>query len=171
MRIAVVGLGKIGLPLAVQFAGRDHHVVGVDIDQLVVHSIRNGIAPFPGEADLHKRLEAAVRSGFFETTMDTVAAVASVDAVVVVVPLYVDTFGTPDYTAIDAATDAVGRGLRPGMLVIYETTLPVGTTRNYIAPRLEAASGLRTDRNSSSHSARNAFHRDVSLRTSRAIRN
>ena len=144
MKITLVGLGKIGLPLAVQFAGRNHHVVGADVNPQVVDSIRNGIPPFPGEANLQLRLEQAVRSGSLEATSDTTAAVAAADAVVVVVPLYTDTLGVPDYTTIDAATDAVGRGLRPGVLVTYETTLPVGTTRNRIAPRLERASGLRT---------------------------
>src|SRR5664279_5128930 len=98
MKITVVGLGKIGLLLAVQFAGRNHHVVGADVNPQVVDTIRNGIPPFPGEANLKPRLEQAVRSGSLETTTDTTAAVAAVVSVVVVVPLYADTLGVPDYT-------------------------------------------------------------------------
>ncbi len=143
MKVTVVGLGKIGLPLAVQFAGSGHRVVGADIDPDVVAAVREARPPFPGEADLDERLAAVVRAGALEATTDTTAAVAASDAVVVVVPLFADLAGTPDFAAIDAATAAVGRGLRPGTLVTYETTLPVGTTRTRLAPALARESGLR----------------------------
>jgi nucleotide sugar dehydrogenase len=143
VKIVVVGLGKIGLPLAVQFAGRGHHVVGVDVNPATVHAVREARPPFPGEAELDERLAQVVHAGVLEATTDTAAAVSAGDAVVVVVPLYVDGNGTPDFTAIDAATEAIGAGLRPGTLVTYETTLPVGTTRNRFGPHLERRSGLR----------------------------
>jgi nucleotide sugar dehydrogenase len=143
MKITVVGLGKIGLPLAVQFAGMGHRVVGADIDRQVVAAVREARPPFPGEAHLDERLAEVVAAGALEATTDTTAAVTASDAVVVVVPLYVDTFGSPEFSAIDAATEAVGRGLRPGTLVTYETTLPVGTTRTRLAPMLAEVSGLR----------------------------
>jgi nucleotide sugar dehydrogenase len=63
--------------------------------------------------------------------------------VVIVVPLYVDAESKPEFSALDAATSAVAAGLRPGTLVSYETTLPVGTTRNRLSAALEAGSGLR----------------------------
>ena len=142
MKVAVVGLGKIGLPLAVQFAGRGMRVVGADIDPGVVDSVRAGTPPFPGEAELAERLAAVVGAGALEATMDTATAVSNSDAVVVVVPLYVDAEGNPEFSAIDAATAEVARGLRPGTVVSYETTVPVGTTRTRFAPRLEEGSGL-----------------------------
>lgn len=143
MKITVVGLGKIGLPLAVQFAGRGHRVFGADIDEEVVRTVRSGRPPFPGEAELEERMATAINAGALEATTDTAVAVSASEAVVVVVPLYVDDQSTPEFSAIDAATEAVARGLRPGTLVTYETTLPVGTTRNRLAPRLEQISGLR----------------------------
>src|SRR5262245_61862564 len=143
MKITVVGLGKIGLPLAVQFADRGHRVLGADIDERVVEAVREARPPFPREAQLAERLPLVVGSGALEATTDTTAAVAASDAVVVVVPLFVDASGTPDFSAIDAATIAVGRGLRPGTLVSYETTLPVGTTRTRLGPMLAEVSGLR----------------------------
>ncbi len=142
-KVAVVGLGKIGLPLAVQFAGQGLHVIGADIDPGVVRSVREAVPPFPGEHGLAERLAEVVGSGALESTTDTASAVSASDAVVVVVPLYVDADGSPEFSAIDAATAAVAAGLRPGTLVSYETTLPVGTTRTRLAPRLEAGSGLR----------------------------
>jgi nucleotide sugar dehydrogenase len=143
VKLAVVGLGKIGLPLAVQFAGSGHRVVGVDIDGAVVRAVREARPPFPGEHALAERLAEAVGSGALEATTDTASAVSASDVVVVVVPLYVDPGGAPDFSALDAATAAVAGGLRPGTLVSYETTLPVGTTRNRLTPLLERGSGLR----------------------------
>ncbi len=142
MRIAVVALGKIGLPLAVQFAGKGHEVIGADVNQRTVDLVNDGVEPFPGEAHLAERLSSAVSGGLFRATTDTVEAVAASEAVVVVVPLFVDSTGVPAFDAMDSATRAVASGLRPGTLVSYETTLPVGTTRERFLPLLEEGSGL-----------------------------
>src|SRR5262249_43066094 len=88
------------------------------------------------------KLKEAVAAGLMSATTDTAAAVAASEAVVVVVPLFVDADGTPDFGWMDSATQAIARGLKPGTLVSYETTLPVGTTRNRWAPMLEEGSGL-----------------------------
>jgi nucleotide sugar dehydrogenase len=140
--ITVVALGKIGLPLAVQFASRGHSVVGCDVNGECVEQVNRGVVPFPGEAGLDERLADVVSAGLLSATVDTTSAVAQSDAVVIVVPLFVDGAGVPDFGWMDAATMAVGRGLRAGTLVSYETTLPVGTTRNRFAPMLETESGL-----------------------------
>ncbi|MFV2173027.1 nucleotide sugar dehydrogenase [Actinomadura sp. LOL_016] len=142
MRICVVALGKIGLPLAVQFARRGHRVIGADVNERVVADVNAGREPFPGEADLDRYLAETVADGRLTATTDTAAAVAECEAVVVVVPLFVDEAGVPDFGWMDAATRAVAAGLRPGTLVSYETTLPVGTTRGRWAPMLAAGSGL-----------------------------
>ena len=142
MKICVVALGKIGLPLAVQFAGKGHTVIGADIAEPTVRSVNDGIVPFPGEADLDVRLKEAVNAGRLSATTDTAAGVAASEAVVVVVPLFVDTDGVPDFAAMESATADIARGLRPGTLVSYETTLPVGTTRNRWAPLLSRGSSL-----------------------------
>lgn len=143
MRAAVVGLGKIGLPLAVQIAGRGIPTVGADINPDVVAMINAGTPPFPGEAELDDRLRDVLATGMFEATTSTGYAVASADVTVVVVPLVVDDSGTPDFRAIDSATAAIGGGLRPGHLVVYETTLPIGTTRGRLGPILEEVSSLK----------------------------
>lgn len=143
MRIAVVALGKIGLPLAVQFAGKGHDVVGVDINPDLVGQINRGVEPFPGEALLGEQLGRAVAEGRLRATTDFGDAVPGSDAVVVVVPLVVDeTTYEPDFRSMDAATAAIAEHLTPGTLVSYETTLPVGTTRERWKPVLEAGSGL-----------------------------
>jgi nucleotide sugar dehydrogenase len=142
MRICVVALGKIGLPLAVQFARKGHRVIGADVDERVVADVNAGREPFPGEAELDVHLDAAVRDGRLIATTDTAAAVAESEAVVVVVPLFVDGRGAPDFGWMDAATRSIAAGMRPGTLVSYETTLPVGTTRGRWAPMLADGSGL-----------------------------
>ncbi|WP_280725755.1 nucleotide sugar dehydrogenase [Kitasatospora sp. MAA4] len=146
MDICVVGLGKIGLPLAVQYAGKGHRVTGADLVPAVVAAVAEGREPFPGEAELAQRLKRVVADGLLTATTDTAAAVAGAEAVVVVVPLLTDAAGAPDFTALDAATADVAAGLRRGTLVSYETTLPVGTTRGRWADRLAAGSGLAAGR-------------------------
>ncbi len=143
MKITVVALGKIGLPLAVQFARKGHSVIGADIVEKTVELVNSGVEPFPGEAHLGEYLAEVVKSGALRATVDTTSAVAQSDAVVVVVPLFVDDEGVPDFGWMDAATESIGKGLKPGTLVSYETTLPVGTTRNRFAPALEKISGLK----------------------------
>lgn len=142
MKITVVGLGKIGLPLAVQFAGGGHLVSGADIDHSVVALVNRGAEPFPGEAHLTEKLAEVVSTGRLTATTDTAAAVAQSDAVIVVVPLFVDEQGEPDFRAMDSATEDIGRGLTPGTLVSFETTVPVGTTRERLTPLLQQFSGL-----------------------------
>jgi nucleotide sugar dehydrogenase len=118
-------------------------VRGADVSRFVVESVSNGTEPFPGEHGLEGMLREAVGGGLLTATSDTTAAVAESDVAVVVVPLFVDAAGTPDFASLEAATQAIGEGLRPGALVSYETTLPVGTTRSRFGPALEKYSGLR----------------------------
>lgn len=144
MNVCVVGLGKIGLPLAVQIASKGHSVIGADISPDVVALVGKAVPPFPGETDLDSRLAEVVDKGQLTATTDTASAVSGSDTVIVVVPLVVDDQGRPEYRAMDAATADVARGLHPGTLVSYETTLPVTTTRLRFVPALERGSGLRS---------------------------
>lgn len=142
MKIAVIALGKIGLPLAVQFASKGHDVVGVDVNQNVVDLVNAGQEPFPGEAHLQEHLSQLVPAGKLRATTDYADAVPGADAVVLVVPLFVDDEARPDFGWMDAATESLGKHLTKGTLVSYETTLPVGTTRTRWKPLLEKISGL-----------------------------
>jgi len=143
MKIAVVALGKIGLPLAVQFADLGHEVVGVDVQQVVVDQVNAGVEPFPGEAHLQEKLSALVPAGKLRATTDYADAIPGSDAVVVVVPLFVnDETWQPDFGWMESATRSLAQHLSPGTLVSYETTLPVGTTRNRWKPMIEEISGL-----------------------------
>ena len=140
--VAVVGLGKIGLPLAAQYAGKGMRVIGCDVDQAVVDAVNQGQAHIREEPGLEEAVASAVRAGRLSASADTRSAVGEADVVVVIVPLIVAAVDAIDYSNVDAATRAVGRSLRRGALVVYETTLPVGTTRHRLAPMLEEESGL-----------------------------
>jgi nucleotide sugar dehydrogenase len=143
VKIAVIALGKIGLPLAVQFADRGHDVVGVDVNPAVVELVNAGIEPFPGEAHLGDKMSRLVPGGRLRATTEYGDAVPGADAVVVVVPLVTDEeTAEPDFGWMDAATRSLAEHLTPGTLVSYETTLPVGVTRTRWKPMLEEGSGL-----------------------------
>ena len=147
MKIAVVALGKIGLPLATQFAGRGHDVIGVDLDQRIVDLVNAGTTPFPGEAGLAERLAVLVAAGRLRATTDYAEAIPGADTVVVVVPLFVDEHTSqPEFGWLDSATVSIAEHLTVGTLVAYETTLPVGTTRGRWTPMLEEVSGLMEGR-------------------------
>jgi nucleotide sugar dehydrogenase len=142
LRITVVGLGKIGLPLAAQYANKGHFVTGADISEATVETVNRGHEPFPGEFGLEQILSDSVRAGTLKATTKTTEAVSQSNVVVVAVPLFVDSNAEPAFSAMDAASRDIGRGLKAGSLVAYETTLPVGTTRNRLVPILERESGL-----------------------------
>jgi nucleotide sugar dehydrogenase len=144
LTISVVGLGKIGLALAAQYASREHRVLGCDINQALVELVNGGGVPQYSEPHLAELIAAAHAEGNLSATTNTSQAVSQCDVVVVIVPLVVNADGEPDFRSLDAATNSVSRGLRKGTLVIYETTLPVGTTRDRFGPMLEQ-SGLSVD--------------------------
>jgi nucleotide sugar dehydrogenase len=143
--VAVVGAGKMGLPLAGQFASHGWSVIAVDIDQAVVAAINDGVSHVDTEPGLAELVATAHAGGLLRATTDGAEAARQADVVVLIVPVMLDAAAHPDYRHMDAATDSIGPGLHPGSLVIYETTLPVGDTRGRYAPRLEALSGLRAE--------------------------
>lgn len=142
----MVGLGKIGLPLAVQYASKGFTVTGCDIDERPVSEINEGRCPIVGEEGLEERLAAVRAAGRLCATTDTAGAVAESEVVVIIVPVGVDEDHRPDLSALDAAAGAVARGLGPGALVVLESTVPVGTTRGRLGRALEEGSGLRAGR-------------------------
>ncbi|HEX2844192.1 MAG TPA: nucleotide sugar dehydrogenase [Candidatus Limnocylindria bacterium] len=146
MKIAVVGLGHIGLPLAVQYASRGHDVLGVDLAPWIVEAINRGESPHRDEQALIERVPQLVAEGRLRaTTWEATEGVRQADAIVVIVPVVVDAEREIDFAPIDAATRDIARHLGPGTLVVYETTLPVGTTRNRFGPMLAEGSGLELD--------------------------
>jgi len=145
MNVAVIGIGRIGLPLSAAIAGAGHQVFGCDINAERVALVNRGENPIPDEAGLGELLRRVVASGHLRATTDTIAAVGQCEAVLFAVAVDVNDEGTADLTPLFAAADTVGRGIRPGTLCIFDTTLPIGTTRAELAPRLESG-GLKLGR-------------------------
>src|SRR5438093_3385074 len=141
-RLAVVGLGYVGLPLAVEFAQAGFHVVGVDVDPERVRRLQAGesyIRDVPtGD------VRALVRSGHLRATSDF-AELKRADAVNVCVPTPLSKQRDPDMSFVLAAAGQVARHLRRGMLVILESTTYPGTTEELILPLLEKT-GLKVGR-------------------------
>ncbi|HET8841588.1 MAG TPA: NAD(P)-binding domain-containing protein, partial [Ktedonobacteraceae bacterium] len=141
--VAVVGLGKIGLPLAVRYASRRWRVLGCDANPEVVETINSGRTHISEEPGLASEVPRLVRQGLLSATCNTTAAVEQANVVVVIVSVQIDARHQVRFEDLDAATLAIGRGLRPGTLVIYETTLPIGTTEGRVRTMLEATSQLK----------------------------
>ncbi len=144
-RVAVVGAGKMGLPLAVQFARHGWDVTAVDIDAAVVAAVNAGRSLVEEEPGLADGVAEVHHAGRLRATSDAAAAARGADVAVLIVPVMLDDAEQPDRRAMDAAVAALGPGVHAGLTVIFETTLPVGDTRNRYAPRLEAAGGLRVE--------------------------
>lgn len=142
MIVAVIGIGRIGLPVAATIASHGHTVFGCDINAERVAMVNRGGNPIPDEAGLGQLIAQVVESGNFRATTDTIDAVGQAEAVLFAVAVDVDETGRADLRNLYAACESVARGMKPGTLCIFDTTLPVGTTRNDLAPRLEAG-GLK----------------------------
>jgi nucleotide sugar dehydrogenase len=144
--VTVVGAGKMGLPLAAQFASHGWRVIAVDINESVVAAINEGRAHVAEEPGLAERVAAAHATGLLRATTDGGAAARDSDVVVLIVPVMLDAGQQPDYRFMDAAVVAIAPGLTAGTVVVFETTLPVGDTRVRYLPMLEQATGLTVER-------------------------
>jgi nucleotide sugar dehydrogenase len=143
--VAVVGAGKMGLPLAAQFADHDWQVIAVDVQQEVVDAINEGRSHVLEEPGLAELVRTAHAGGRLRATTDAAAAAREADVVVLIVPVMLDDEQQPDYRYMDAAVASIAPGVHAGSLVIFETTLPVGDTRDRFTPQLVAVSGLTPD--------------------------
>ncbi len=138
VRLGILGLGYVGLPLAQTFVRAGFRVLGYDIDEHKVARLADGdiyIDHLDG-SDLRQ----ALASGRFEATSDA-ARLGEPDALIICVPTPLAEDRTPDLSAVLGTADAIAAALRPGQLVVLESTTYPGTTRDELQPRLEA-SGL-----------------------------
>jgi UDP-N-acetyl-D-galactosamine dehydrogenase len=135
-RIAVIGLGYVGLPLAVEF-GKQFDTLGFDIDPARVAELGEG-HDRTGETDAME-LAAATR---LRMTTDA-AALRECNVYIVTVPTPVDEANRPDLAPLEKASDTIGRSLKRGDVVVYESTVYPGTTEEVCVPVLERTSGLK----------------------------
>lgn len=134
--VAIVGLGYVGLPLAMEFANAGFHVIGFDVSERVCSLLNRGeshIQDVPSS-----QVAAHVAAGRFTATTDPTRLHES-DAISIAVPTPLSKTRDPDMTYVNAATRTVVANVRPGMLIVLESTTYPGTTREVILPALEAA--------------------------------
>lgn len=140
MNVSVIGAGKMGLPIAVWMAYRGASVCACDVNPAVVRAIETG-DPNIDEPGVQELLREVLAAGRMRATTDTAAAVAQSDVVVVIAPAILTGEREADLSIIESASRDISRGLQRDTLVIYETTVPVGSTRRRFVPILET-SGL-----------------------------
>jgi UDP-N-acetyl-D-glucosamine dehydrogenase len=138
--LAVLGLGYVGLTLAAAAARAGFTVIGLDTDAARVDALRRGALP-AGDVD-PAALRGLLASGRFEATSDA-ARLADVDVFLLCVPTPLDAARRPDLTHVIAAARAAGGTLRPGALVVLESTVFPGATRQVLLPELLAAARAR----------------------------
>jgi UDP-N-acetyl-D-galactosamine dehydrogenase len=137
--IAVVGLGYVGLPLAVEF-GKQYATVGFDLSESKVQAYRKGIDP-TGEVS---PADLAAAKGLHCTTDP--AALRRADFIVVAVPTPIDNAHQPNFGPLLAASESVGHNLKPGAIVVFESTVYPGATEEMCVPVIERCSGMKWKR-------------------------
>ena len=139
-RVAIVGLGYAGLPMAVEFAHAGFACIGFDVDAAKVEAIKRGRSPVSNVSDAE--IEALKTSGFLQASTDS-RVLNSSDVAVICVPTPLTASGGPDMRFVESAGATIGRHLHPGMLVVLQSTCGPGTTSKTLLPLLERLSGLR----------------------------
>jgi UDP-N-acetyl-D-glucosamine dehydrogenase len=133
--VGVIGLGYVGLPLAVAFGESGARVIGVDLDERRAATIAGGTSITEDIGS--ERLRALLRADVLRVSRD-VASLKDADAIIICVPTPLGKSRQPDISYIERATADVARVLRPGQLVVLESTTYPGTTQEVLRPRLEA---------------------------------
>lgn len=133
--VAVMGLGYVGLPLMVGFAG-EARTIGFDVDEGKIENLAGGVDPSgqcsAGEL-VHENMEFTTRTG----------SLAEAEVIIVCVPTPVMHGNKPDYRPVIAASRTIAENMKPGTVVVYESTVDPGTTENRCIPVLEEVSGMK----------------------------
>jgi len=140
--VAVYGLGKMGLPLALVLAEVGAKVVGVDIREDYVDELNRGVNPLREEPGVDDLLAKHLETGRFRATTNGVEASKKSDVIIALVPTLVDEFGIPNLTPLYDVVEVAAKGLEEGDIFILESTVPPGTSEK-LGKRLEELSGLK----------------------------
>ena len=145
-KLAVIGLGYVGLPVACAFADAGFHVSGIDIDEKRIERINRGENPIKGkEPGLDDLLKKVIANGSFRAYA-TYEAVKEADVITINVNTPVDENNLPKYSILEKAVQSVGENIKKGALIIVESTIAPTTMRDMILPLLEETSGMKGGR-------------------------
>jgi UDP-N-acetyl-D-glucosamine dehydrogenase len=142
--VSVVGQGYVGLPLAISSAECGNKTFGIDINSEKIKLLKSGISIIEDLSD--EQINKAVKSNKYLPTEIFEEAVPGSSIVLICVPTPLSTSHKPDLEILKSAVEDVGKNLKAGMLVIIESTIQPGTTRNVVVPILEKESGLGADK-------------------------
>ena len=134
--LSVIGQGYVGMPLALAAASAGHATVGIDLNPKIVSSVTSLHSPIEDISDA--QIEVAYASGRYRIT-NTYECIKESEIVVICVPTPLDAAGLPDLTFLKAAVSEVSDNLKDGALVVIESTVAPGTTRDFVAPILDVA--------------------------------
>ena len=135
LKIAVIGLGYVGLPLAIEF-GKKHHVIGFDVDIARIDELRTGF-----DRTLEVSSQELIDSHLINFTTD-INILNDCNCYIITVPTPIDKYNKPDLGPLLKASELIGKVLSKGNIVIYESTVYPGTTEEVCVPVLEQWSGL-----------------------------
>ena len=138
-RVGILGLGYVGLPLAVVFAEAGFHVTGIDPDARKVDCLNKGVSYIPDVKT--ESIETLVKSGHLTATTDF-SVLQGLDAVSICVPTPLRQTGDPDMSFILSATEELAKYMHKGMVIVLESTTYPGTTREVLLPKLGTERGL-----------------------------
>jgi UDP-N-acetyl-D-mannosaminuronic acid dehydrogenase len=141
-RIAVIGLGRVGLTLSSLFANAGFQVIGADLKQEIVETVSSGKSHIR-EPKLEDLVEKVIRQGMLKATTNTRQAAREADVVILCVQTPINESKKPILTYLRKACQAVAKGLVRGKLIVVQSTVPPGTTKNFVAKMLEKESGLK----------------------------
>ena len=135
-KIAVVGMGYVGMPLAVGFSNKGIDVIGFDLNQKKIQMYKEGFDPTKEVGD------EEIKKSKIDFTADE-KKLSEASFIIVAVPTPVNEDHTPDLTPVVSASEIVGRNMKKGSIIVYESTVYPGVTEDVCIPTLEKASGMK----------------------------
>lgn len=141
--VCVIGLGKIGLPLACAIGSSlERKVIGLDLQHQVVDRINEGISNVYGEPGMDDLVHRLVKEGRLSASASYENSISPAEILVIATPLYTNESNEPDFKMLDDVVEAIAPHVSKGTLLILETTVPIGTTRERIWRRLLSLTGF-----------------------------
>jgi nucleotide sugar dehydrogenase len=138
--VSVIGLGYVGLPLAVLVAQKGFFVTGIDVNEKIVDLVNQRISPFVNEIEFEKDLKNITSERLIALT--DFNSISSSDVIIVCVPTPTENY-IPDYSYVESSVKEIAKRLKRGQLILIESTVNPGVTRDKVLPILESESGLK----------------------------
>ncbi|MBC7113856.1 MAG: nucleotide sugar dehydrogenase [Candidatus Methanomethyliales bacterium] len=143
--IAVYGMGRVGIPIAVAWLRAGARVIGVDINESLVSNLNNGVVNLKDEPGIEEGIRKGLKEGKFKATTDGIQASKSSDVKIIVVPTVLNNQRRLDTRNLEDVTRKIGKGLKKGDVVIVECTVPPLTTEFLIKRILEEEGNLKVE--------------------------